>query len=87
LELLRNEIDVIDSNLIALLAKRMEFVKDIGMLKRDNNMPVLQLGRWKHVLSTRLQNSGQKHLSKNFIREIFEQIHEEALRIQEEIKS
>jgi chorismate mutase len=87
LGLLRNEIDVIDSNLIALLAKRMEFVRDIGILKRDKNLPVLQLGRWKQILSTRLRQSGQKHLSKKFIQEIFEEIHQEALRIQEEIKT
>jgi chorismate mutase len=86
IELLRTEIDAIDNNLIALLGKRMEFVREIGFWKRDHNVPILQLSRWKQILSTRLHESGQKHLSKHFIRDIFEHIHEEALRIQEEIK-
>ena len=86
IELIRSEIDVIDNNLISLIAKRMEFVREIGILKRDNNLPLLQLGRWKQILFTRLQNSRQKQLSRSFIREIFEEIHQEALRIQETIK-
>ncbi|MBN1131128.1 MAG: bifunctional 3-deoxy-7-phosphoheptulonate synthase/chorismate mutase type II [Chitinispirillaceae bacterium] len=84
--LLRSEIDAIDNNLIGLLGKRMEFVRDIGAWKRDHNVSLLQLERWRQVLSTRLQKSGKKSLSKKFIRDIFEQIHEEALRIQERIK-
>jgi chorismate mutase len=32
IELIRDEIDVIDNNLIALIAKRMEFVREIGIL-------------------------------------------------------
>jgi chorismate mutase len=85
IDLIRNEIDVIDNNLIALIAKRMEFVREIGIMKRDNNLPLLQLGRWKQILYTRLKKSGQKHLSRSFIREIFEEIHQESLRIQETI--
>ncbi|MBN2035618.1 MAG: chorismate mutase [Chitinispirillaceae bacterium] len=86
LELLRTEIDAIDSNLIALLGKRMEFVREIGVWKRDHNVALLQLGRWKQILATRLRNSESSHLSKQFVHDIFEHIHEEALRIQETIK-
>lgn len=86
IDLLRSEIDTIDNNLIALLGKRMEYVREIGVWKRDHNMALLQLGRWKQVLYTRLQKSESKHLSKDFIHNIFEHIHEEALRIQQEIK-
>jgi chorismate mutase len=85
--LLRNEIDAIDNNIIALLGKRMEYVREIGVWKRDQNISLLQLERWKHILFTRMRKSKEMNLSREFVRAIFEQIHEEALRIQEEIKA
>lgn len=85
--LLRNEIDAIDSNIIALLGKRMEYVREIGAWKRDQNISLLQLQRWKQILVTRLRKSKEMHLSAQFVRSVFEQIHEEALRLQEEIKA
>jgi chorismate mutase len=87
ISLLRNEIDVIDDNLISLLGKRMEYVKEIGVWKRDQNISLLQLERWKKILFTRLRKSEEIHLSRQFMRAIFELIHEEALRVQEEIKA
>ena len=87
ISLLRNEIDVIDDNIIALLGKRMEFVKEIGVWKRDQNISLLQLERWKKILFTRLRKSEEKHLSRKFMRAVFELIHEEALRVQEVIKT
>jgi len=87
IELFRNEIDVIDNNIIALLAKRMEFVREIGIAKQKHNMPILQLDRWKEILETRLSTSVRKNLPREFIQEIFERVHEEALKIQETLRN
>jgi chorismate mutase len=85
LQVLRKEIDAIDDDLIALLARRMECVEQIGIWKRDRNVSLFQLERWEHVLRDRVESSVQRHLSPNFVRDLFEHIHEEALSIQERI--
>src|SRR5208283_2687377 len=84
-QVLRKEIDAIDDDLIALLARRMECVEQIGIWKRDHNVSLFQLERWEHVLRDRLQSSVRRHLSASFVRDLFEHIHEEALSIQEKI--
>ena len=84
-QVLRKEIDAIDDDLIALLARRMECVEQIGLWKRDHNVSLFQLERWEQVLHDRVQSSVQRHLSESFVRDLFEHIHEEALSLQEKI--
>jgi len=82
IKLLRKEIDAIDNDMIALLAKRMECVRHIGTWKRAHNVSLFQPGRWEHVLLDRVRSSARHHLSESFARDLFEHIHEEALNIQ-----
>jgi chorismate mutase len=82
---LRKEIDAIDDDLIALLARRMECATKIGSWKRNHNVSLLQLERWEHVLHDRVQRSVKRRLSASFAHELFERIHEEALAVQEQI--
>jgi chorismate mutase len=84
---LRKEIDAIDDDLIALLARRMECVKQIGSWKRNHNVSLFQLERWEQVLHDRVQSSVKRHLSESFARDLFEHIHEEALNVQEQISA
>lgn len=82
MKLLRKQIDGIDTDLITLLARRMECVRQIGTLKRAHNVSLFQPERWEHVLQDRVRSSGRNHLSESFARDLFEHIHEEALLIQ-----
>ncbi len=82
---IRREIDAIDDEVIALLARRMDCARQIGRWKRNHNVSLLQLERWEHVLHDRVQRSARRHLSASFVRELFEHIHEEALTVQEQI--
>ena len=82
MKLLRKEIDGIDTDLITLLAKRMECVRHIGTLKRVHNVSLFQPERWEHVIQDRVRSSARNHLSESFARDLFEHIHEEALLIQ-----
>lgn len=81
---LRKEIDAIDDDVIALLAKRMEVVAQIGAWKRHHNVSLFQPTRWDHVLHNRIQMGLRRHLPERFVRGLFEQIHEHALNIQGE---
>ena len=87
IKLLRKEIDAIDDNLIALLAKRMECVERIGIWKRNENVSLFQPERWEQILQDRIQASLKRHLSGSFVRNLFEQIHEEALNIQGRVRA
>jgi chorismate mutase len=82
IQLLRREIDAIDSGIITLLAKRMRFVRDIGRWKLDNNVSLFQPDRWQQMIDCRVEASVRQRISGTLVREIFERIHEEALNIQ-----
>ena len=45
INILRKQIDEIDEQLLTILAKRMRISKEIGIYKKEHNMPILQSGR------------------------------------------
>lgn len=85
IEVLRNKIDNIDEKLIELLSERMVVSNQIAQVKKQSNLSVLQVNRWNKLLSDRIEYSKKKELSENFTKEIFELIHKESVRIQDEI--
>lgn len=85
IELLRTEIDNVDNKIIELLAERMRLSKEIAKVKKQTNLSVVQMNRWNKLLSERMQYSQDKGLSNIFTKEIFETIHKESVRIQDEI--
>ena len=48
-------------------------------------MSVLQINRWDKLLKERMQQAEKKGLRGGFVKEIFEQIHEESVSIQDEM--
>ncbi len=85
IEVLRNKIDNIDEKLIELLNERMQVSSQIAKVKKQSNISVLQVNRWSQLLSNRMEISNSKGISENFTKEIFELIHKESVRIQDEI--
>lgn len=81
---LRHAIDEIDGDLIDLLARRMDVARAMGRLKRRHRVSTLQPERWKEVLASRASAAGRKRLSPDFIAQLYQLIHEEAIRVQEE---
>ncbi len=51
---LRAEISHIDAKIIQDLAERMKWVDEIGRLKQQHGIPVLQLERWENLLGSHL---------------------------------
>lgn len=82
---LRKQIDEIDENLLAILAKRMRISKEIGTFKKEHNMPILQQGRYSDILENRVKQGKSLDLSPDFITNIMQSIHEESVRVQMEI--
>ena len=79
---LRRQIDGIDEQLLELLAKRMRISKEIGVYKKEHNMPILQSPRYSEILEKRSSMGEQMDLSPDFVKEILKEIHEESVRQQ-----
>ena len=82
---LRKQIDEIDEQLLATLAKRMRISREIGTYKKEHNMPILQSGRYNDILENRAKLGKAMELNPDFIAEIMKSIHEESVRVQMEI--
>lgn len=85
LELLRNRIDAIDTELLETLSSRMEIVRQIGQYKKDNNVTALQIGRFAELMEKRMKLGESLNLDRNFVLQLFQHIHEDSVRMQTEI--
>jgi chorismate mutase len=85
LEKIREQIDKLDDVLFETLASRMDLAREIGELKREHNVSILQLERWKEIIEGAMQKADISGNNREFIRNIFLQIHDEAIRLQSEI--
>ena len=85
--LLRKQIDLLDEELLNLLSQRGEVSRKIAEIKLKNNLPILQLDRWEKLLQSHLSEAEKKQLSPDFVRKIFETIHSESVRLQDEFFS
>ena len=79
---LRRQIDRIDEGLLELLAKRMRISREIGVYKKEHNMPVLQTPRYGEILDNRTRMGASMDLQVDFVRKILTDIHEESVRQQ-----
>lgn len=79
LEELRAQVDVLDREIIGKLAQRMRISEDMGRLKKQNNITILQASRWDQVVHEREAQGVKQGLSSEFMREILSAIHEESI--------
>ena len=82
LSALRSEIDDIDDELLQLLARRMNVSSQIGEYKRGKGLTVVQMDRWKQILSEHLATGERLGLSKELINKVFEAIHQASIKSQ-----
>lgn len=82
LENLREKIDVIDLQLIDMLQHRFKLVDEIGKLKKENDIVILQIERWKKIIETRIQYSDPKSISRKFLLQLLQMIHKESIKRQ-----
>jgi chorismate mutase len=82
---LRGKIDEFDAKLLDVIGKRMKVAEDIGALKKEKNVAVLQNKRWNEILEKMVNDGSQKGLSEEFIIQFFKAIHQESITHQEKI--
>ena len=82
---LRKLIDECDDSIIQELAKRMRVAREIGQFKKEHGVTVFQNTRYNEILERRAAQAMQCDMSGEFMKKIFEAIHEESVRQQMEI--
>lgn len=85
LDILRQNIDSIDLEILELIKKRFEIVLDIWKFKLENNVFPLQQNRWNQVLDDKLTKAKEMWLDEIMIEEIWNSIHNWALRLEKSI--
>ena len=74
LQLLRNEIDDVDSQLVELLAKRLAITSQVGELKSTVGMPIYAPKREAELLKVRRQQASDKGLSPDLIEDVLRRL-------------
>ncbi|MCF8330834.1 MAG: bifunctional 3-deoxy-7-phosphoheptulonate synthase/chorismate mutase type II [Bacteroidales bacterium] len=85
LDRLRLEIDKIDTELLEILTRRMEIIREIGLYKKKHNITILQSGRFREMISNRLERAEKYKLERSFLLKLLQQVHKESVRLQQEI--
>lgn len=82
---LREQIDSLDREILQLLAERMNVAENIGRIKRENDVRILQEARWEDITERALTLSSSLGLSENFLHTLLDAIHIESINRQNEV--
>ncbi|HBK82541.1 MAG TPA: 3-deoxy-7-phosphoheptulonate synthase, partial [Flavobacterium sp.] len=82
---LRTQIDEFDGKILEILANRMKVADQIGILKKDKNVAILQNKRWNEILGKMILDGEEKGLSNEFVMQLFKAIHQESINHQEKV--
>ena len=82
IEVLRRRITEADAAVLAALAERKRWVGEIGSIKKEHEIAVLQMDRWKQLLSDQTAEAERLGLSTEFVKALFEIMHAQAVKEQ-----
>ena len=81
----RMEIDLLDDELIHILASRMRVVREIGAYKKEQNIAILQAERWNEIIRKFLVHGENQGLNPEFLTKIIKAVHDESIEQQEKV--
>lgn len=87
LDRLRSQIDSVDEQLLELLSRRFEIVSEIGEWKRDHDRGIVSWSRRESHLRELVSYGESLGLDRGFILRLWDEVHAESLRYQEEVGS
>lgn len=87
LELLRDRIDNLDTEIVEILSSRADLVKKIGEYKKASDVTALQIDRWTQMMDDRDALAEKLQVNRELVKSIFQIIHEESVRQQTDIIS
>ncbi|MDR2424388.1 MAG: bifunctional 3-deoxy-7-phosphoheptulonate synthase/chorismate mutase type II [Prevotellaceae bacterium] len=82
---MREEIDLLDDEIIQKLSLRMKISEKIGQYKKENNVTILQMDRWSSIVGNRLNMGKAMGLSEDFLKKYLDLIHQESINIQSDV--
>jgi chorismate mutase-like protein len=82
---LRAEIDQVDEQIVALVAKRMEVVHRVSDVKVKHGLPSYVPNRIAVVLDQRAAQGVAQGLDGDFVRRLYKLIIDEAIRLEDEV--
>ncbi len=76
---LRGALDQLDDQLIDILSRRMAIAREIGALKKVNDMTVVQPQRYEQLMASRIEQAQAAGLPAPFMQRLFSTIHAESV--------
>lgn len=81
---LRKQFDTIDREILKLLGKRSKLSAQMAREKKEKNLLIIQLKQWKASMKKRYEENERTKVDPIFLNRIFNLIHDESIRIQQE---
>lgn len=85
LKALRKQMDGIDDDLVRLLGERMKVAEEIGLVKKEKGITILQVKRWEEIIERVTKLGSLQDLSENFLERYLNAIHQESIDHQNEV--
>ncbi len=86
LEVYREKVSACDRKLMEILKERMEVCSRIGEYKKEHDLPVIQSDRYQKLMDMWANEAVEYGLDRDFACQLFELIHGESVRIQNDIE-
>jgi chorismate mutase-like protein len=83
----RARIDALDDQIVDLLAERMDIVREVGMVKAQEQIPTVQSDRVVEVRERCAERGAKKGLNPGMVRKIYTAIIDEAHEIEQTISA
>jgi chorismate mutase len=85
LQILRKDIDDLDTELVDIIKNRWIKTEEISKLKYQENIAIYQKERWLDILNRAINNAQNSGVDQKFIEQIFRLMHQESLKIQHRV--
>jgi chorismate mutase len=85
LDQLRQQINQLDEEVLQLLGRRMQVAEQIAHYKKENNITILQAGRWQEIMQRTLARADELKLGREFISQYLDALHMESISHQQKI--
>lgn len=82
---LRSKIDKIDNDILEVMSARMQVAEEIALHKKEHNITILQLDRYEEIMKNRISKGEQLLLKEDFVKALYEMIHNNSIKRQTEI--
>lgn len=85
LEAYRRSLDELDRELIALLGRRFQIIRDVANLKKETGIAVMQSGRVHDVYATRMAHARKAGLNEKLVERVWAQIMSQACQTENDV--